>query len=199
MKKVGITGSIGAGKSSVGSLLRARGFRVLDADVAVHDLYRENASLRAELADAFGEECLTADGVNRDYFIRKIFSDADARVRLESIVYPHLTQYVKAFLNEPAHDGENPVCTRFVEAALLSRAPGIVTMLDEIWIVDAPEEIRIERLVTRGMDRDDALRRIENQRGECKADRFSRKPVRILENAGSMACLQKELEAFLPA
>jgi dephospho-CoA kinase len=72
-------------------------------------------------------------------------------------------------------------------------------MLDEIWIVDAPEEMRLERLVGRGMDRDDALRRIENQRGECNAERFPEKPVRILENAGCMSCLQKEIEAFLPA
>ena len=83
MKKVGITGSIGAGKSFVGSLLRNRGFRVLDADVAVHDLYRENAALRGELAENFGEECLTPSGVNRDYFIRKIFSD-DVREPPES-------------------------------------------------------------------------------------------------------------------
>ena len=118
MKKVGITGSIGAGKSFVGSLLRDRGFRVLDADVAVHDLYRENAALRGELAENFGEECLTSAGVNRDYFIRKIFSDDGARTRLESIVYPHLTRYVKEFLE--VADG---VPVRFVEAALRSRAP----------------------------------------------------------------------------
>ena len=123
MKKVGITGSIGAGKSFVGSLLRDRGFRVLDADVAVHDLYRENTALRGELAENFGEECLTPAGVNRDYFIRKIFSDDGARTRLESIVYPHLTRYVKDFLDAPVHDGENTQGIRFVEAALLSRAP----------------------------------------------------------------------------
>ena len=195
MKKVGITGSIGAGKSFVGSLLRDRGFRVLDADVAVHDLYRENAALRGELAENFGEECLTPSGVNRDYFIRKIFSDDGARTRLESIVYPHLTQYVKEFLEEPAR--ENPHCVLFVEAALLSRAPGIVGMLDEIWIVDAPEDMRLERLVNRGMERSDALRRIENQRGECIAERFAGKTVHTLENAGLRGALESRLDALL--
>lgn len=195
MKKVGITGSIGAGKSFVGSLLRDRGFRVLDADVAVHDLYRENAALRGELAENFGEECLTPSGVNRDYFIRKIFSDDGARTRLESIVYPHLTRYVKDFLDAPVH--ENPQCVRFVEAALLSRAPGIVGMLDEIWIVDAPEAVRLERLVNRGMERSDALRRIENQRGECIAERFAGKTVHTLENAGLRDALELRLDALL--
>ena len=192
MRKIGITGSIGAGKSFVGSLLRDRGFRVLDADVAVHDLYRENAALRGELAENFGEECLTPDGVNRDYFIRKIFSDDGARERLESIVYPHLTRYVKEFLE--AADGA-PV--KFVEAALLSRAPGIVGMLDEIWIVDAPEDMRLERLVNRGMERSDALRRIENQRGECIAERFAGKTVHTLENAGLRGALESRLDALL--
>jgi dephospho-CoA kinase len=195
MKKVGITGSIGAGKSFVGSLLRDRGFRVLDADIAVHALYRENATLRGELAENFGEECLTPSGVNRDYFIRKIFSDDGARMRLESIVYPHLTRYVKEFLEEPAR--ENPHCVLFVEAALLSRAPGIVGMLDEIWIVDAPEDMRLERLVNRGMERSDALRRIENQRGECIAERFAGKTVHTLENAGLRGALESRLDALL--
>ena len=174
MKKVGITGSIGAGKSFVGSLLRDRGFRVLDADVAVHDLYRENTALRGELAENFGEECLTPAGVNRDYFIRKIFSDDGARTRLESIVYPHLTRYVKDFLDAPVHDGENT-----------------------IWIVDAPEDMRLERLVNRGMERSDALRRIENQRGECIAERFAGKTVHTLENAGLRNALELRLDALL--
>jgi dephospho-CoA kinase len=195
MKKVGITGSIGAGKSFVGSLLRDRGFRVLDADVAVHDLYRENAALRGELAENFGEECLTPSGVNRDYFIRKIFSDDGARERLESIVYPHLTRYVKEFMEEPAR--ENPQCVRFVEAALLSRAPGIVGMLDEIWIVDAPESTRLRRLVARGLEPADARRRIENQRETCKADLFTGKVVCTLTNEGDVASLQNQLDALL--
>jgi dephospho-CoA kinase len=197
MKKVGVTGSIGAGKSFVGSLLRSRGFRVLDADIAVHALYRENATLRGELTENFGEECLTPSGVNRDYFIRKIFSDDGARERLESIVYPHLTRYVKDFLDAPVHDGENTQGIRFVEAALLSRAPGIVGMLDEIWIVDAPEDMRLERLVNRGMERSDALRRIENQRGECIAERFAGKTVHTLENAGLRNALELRLDALL--
>ena len=197
MKKVGITGSIGAGKSFVGSLLRSRGFRVLDADIAVHALYRENATLRGELTENFGEECLTTDGVNRDYFIRKIFSDDAARERLESIVYPHLTRYVKDFLEAPVRDGENSQSIRFVEAALLSRAPGIVALLDEIWIVDAPEAVRLERLVNRGMDRGDALRRIENQRGECVAERFAGKTVRLLENANPLDSLDLRLDFLL--
>lgn len=192
MRKIGITGSIGAGKSFVGSLLRYRGYGVLDADVAVHTLYRDNATLRGELAASFGEECLTPDGVNRDYFIRKIFSDATARERLESIVYPHLTRYVKEFLE--AADGA-PV--KFVEAALLSRAPGIVALLDEIWIVDAPEAVRLERLVNRGMERGDALRRIENQRGECTAERFAGKAVHALENAGARDSLELQLDSLL--
>lgn len=197
MKKVGVTGSIGVGKSFVGSLLRSRGFRVLDADIAVHALYRENATLRGELTENFGEECLTPDGVNRDYFVRKIFSDDAARERLESIVYPHLTRYVKDFLEASVRDGENPQSIRFVEAALLSRAPGIVSLLDEIWIVDAPEAVRLERLVNRGMDRGDALRRIENQRGECVAERFAGKTVRLLENANPHDSLDLRLDFLL--
>ena len=83
MLKIGITGSIGAGKSFVGALLRARNFQVLDADCKVHELYRDSAGLRAEMAAYFGEECLTPTGVNSALIADRVFADANARVKLE--------------------------------------------------------------------------------------------------------------------
>ena len=89
MKKIGITGSIGSGKSFVGSLLRNRGHMVLDADRQVHELYRVSEPLRASIAQAFGAESLTEDGVDRKYLARLIFNDDSARERLENLVYPY--------------------------------------------------------------------------------------------------------------
>ena len=97
MRKIGIVGSIGAGKSFVGTLLRDRGFRVMDADEVVHELYRTSNDLRAVIRCAFGPYCLTQDGVNREFFADLIFRDSDARRRLESLVYPYLTQAVLDF------------------------------------------------------------------------------------------------------
>ena len=155
-KCIGITGTIGSGKSTVGECLRRRGLPVLDADACVHELYRDCDALRKELAAAFGPECLTADGVNRAFFADLIFKDAAAREKLEALVYPYLTGSVQEFF--AAHSGP-----AFLEAALLHRIPQVVKFLDQVWLVDAPAKVRLERLVSRGLSRDDAERRIDAQ------------------------------------
>ena len=191
MKKIGITGAIGAGKSFAAALLRERGFEVLDADAAVHALYRDCTALRTEMTAAFGPECLVEGGVNRKFFVERVFADKAAREKLEAVVYPHLTEAVRAFF-----EGDFE-CPRFLEAALLSRAPGIVALLDEVWIVDAPEELRLRRLVGRGLDEGDARRRIQDQRGACDESLFAGKTVRKLLNTGDAASLLRQLEEIL--
>lgn len=203
MLKIGITGSIGAGKSFVGELLRGRGFQVLDADRKVHELYRDSAELRAEIAGFFGEECLTPTGVNSALIADRIFADASVREKLEQIVYPHLTIAVeKFFAGEPAEiAGKNEngdcKCARFVEAALFSRAPSLVEMLDEIWIVGASEDVRLHRLVLRGLEKSDALRRIKNQRGACAPELFPGKTIRAITNDGDRSQVEMQLDVLL--
>ena len=201
MRKIGITGTIGAGKSFVSSLLRERGYTVLDTDSKVHELYRDCKELRAELAEAFGPECLAEGGVNRAFFVERAFSDKSVRNKLESIVYPYLTQAVQAFFNEPSGNiagNEAPAGKpRFLEAALLSRVPEIVGMLDEIWIVDAPEGTRLERLVARGMAPEDAKRRTLDQAGICDAARFPGKTLHMIENSEGTQSLNRQLDSLL--
>ena len=186
-KCIGITGTIGSGKSTVGEILRRRGLPVLDADACVHKLYRDCAVLRERLAAAFGPECLTADGVNRKFFADLIFKDAAAREKLEALVYPYLTDAVQEFF--AAHSG--PV---FLEAALLHRIPEVVDLLDQVWLVDAPAGARLERLVSRGLSREDAERRIEAQ-GSIAALaavwQAQEIPVTRIENEGSLEQLAR--------
>ena len=201
MLKIGITGSIGAGKSFVGELLRERNFQVLDADRKVHELYRDCAELRAEMAAFFGEECLTPTGVNSALIADRIFADSTAREKLEQIVYPYLPRAVKEFfeadVGNDARENRDGKCARFVEAALFSRAPSLVEMLDEIWIVDAPENVRLQRLVMRGLSESDAARRIENQRGACAPELFPGKRIRTITNDGGRSQVESQLDELL--
>ncbi|SIN82604.1 dephospho-CoA kinase [Fibrobacter sp. UWB11] len=200
MLKIGITGSIGAGKSFVGNLLRARNFLVLDADRKVHELYRDCAELRAEMAAFFGEACLTPTGVNSALIADRIFADASAREKLEQIVYPYLTRSVAEFFAGDAVGVSNENAAdkcRFVEAALFSRAPSLVEMLDEIWIVDAPESVRLQRLVARGLSENDATRRIENQRGACAPELFPGKRIRAITNDGDRLRVESQLDKLM--
>jgi dephospho-CoA kinase len=200
MLKIGITGSIGAGKSFMGRLLRARNFLVLDADRKVHELYRDSAGLRAEMASYFGEECLTPTGVNSALIADRVFADANARVKLEQIVYPYLNRAVADFFTGEAagfSNGNDADKCRFVEAALFSRAPELVKMLDEIWIIDAPESARLERLVQRGLSESDAKRRIENQCGACAPELFPGKRIRTVMNDGDKLHVEQQLDELL--
>lgn len=201
MVKIGITGSIGSGKSFVGELLRERGFRVLDADRQVHELYRDSKELRAKLADFFGEACLTPTGVNSALIADRVFADDKAREKLEQIVYPYLNHAVEDFFDA---DSETSKCVaevvdaaknyRFVEAALFSRAPELLKMLDEIWIVDAPENVRLQRLIARGLSESDASRRIENQRGACAPELFAGLRIREITNDGDRSRIEMQLD-----
>ena len=192
-KCIGITGTIGSGKSTVGECLRRRGLPVLDADACVHELYRDCDALRKELAEAFGPECLTADGVNRKFFADLIFKDDAAREKLEALVYPYLTNAVQGFF--AAHSGP-----AFLEAALLHRIPQVVKFLDQVWLVDAPATVRLERLVSRGLSREDAKRRIDAQ-GDIAALaalwQAQEIPVIRIENDGSLEQLERRVADIL--
>ena len=187
---IGITGTIGAGKSLVGRILRDKKIRVIDADVAVHHLYRDDKALRAAIAKEFGEDMLTEKGVSRTRMANLVFSDPTARKRLEALVYPALTQYLLR---------ANPA---FVEAALFENVPELVSCLDEIWVVCAAREVRKNRLVAnRGFSEEDAERRIELQSAkDCEEEwkrLFPGKKIRFIDNSGDEAQLQKSIECFL--
>lgn len=194
MKKIGITGYVGAGKSLVGEILRSWGYATMDADKAVHQLYKECLPLRNSIAAAFGEDSLNAEGVNRQFFANLVFRDPEARQKLEGIVYPYLIQETLRFFEVNAGSSK----ASFVEAAVLYKVPEVVEALDEIWIVNAPEEIRMERLVSqRNFTIEDALRRIQMQKLEVTSGAYIGKVVRAIENGGSRENLEQILRALI--
>ena len=134
----------------------------------------------------------------------RVFADDKAREKLEQIVYPYLTTAVKKFFeadSEMSKDSAEVTVAakncRFVEAALFSRAPQLVEMLDELWIVEASENVRLHRLVDRGLSECDASRRIENQRGACAPELFPGKRIQLLTNDGDRSCVESQLEEML--
>ena len=193
MKKIGITGPIGAGKSFVCDLLRIRGFNVIDADSLVHELYRDSSELRKQIEKEFGSSLLTPSGIDRERAASLIFKDDCACKKLESLVYPYLTRAILDFFACEKCVLGFPIKAKFVEAALLSRVPLIVEELDEVWIVDAPENQRLERLLERGLSREDASLRIENQRNSFEESLFLGKKVVRIENGKSKSALSKKI------
>ena len=192
MKKIGITGIIGSGKSSVGKILTELGYSILDADKVVHYLYKNSKDLRKKIAERFGNEVLTESGVSREELAKIIFENNEAREDLEKLVYPFLEKEILSFWKSEEQIGSEFV---FLEAALFHKIPSILKKLDQVWEVQAPQEKLLERLLGRGMKKEDALARLELQK-ENKIHMSSSK-IKELKNYGSIEELKEEILLFL--
>ena len=157
MYKVGITGGIGSGKSSVCSLLAAYGVAIYDSDAEAKRLMEQSAELREALCEAFGEECYSESGLNREYLASKVFGDAEQLHRLNSIVHPA----VRADFSAWAERQRSPYVV--LESAILFES-GFDNEVDTSLAVLAPLEERIRRTMERdNADRESVLRRISHQ------------------------------------
>jgi dephospho-CoA kinase len=190
MLRVGITGSIGSGKSAVGRILSEKGYPVLDADLLVHQLYASNSLLRESLSARFGKEILTPDGVDRSKLKTLVFQDDQARLDLEEMVYPVLEQEQNRILSE----WEGSFAVAFVEAALLYRLPHFVDSLFAVWVVSSSEEVRLERLIQRGLSLMEAKSRIELQKTFPLPNH---KHIFYIQNEGSLVELADEINKKL--
>ena len=88
MYKVGITGGIGSGKSTVCDILAEAGVAVYNSDIRAKELMTGSASLRASLIERFGAEVYTAEGLNRSYLAERVFANAEELSALNAIVHP---------------------------------------------------------------------------------------------------------------
>jgi dephospho-CoA kinase len=157
MYKVGITGGIGAGKSTVCDLLRERGVAVYDSDSRAKQLMSEDVMLRAELIEAFGDAVYGASGLDRAYLAKSVFGNDEALRKLNAIVHPAVMRDFAGWAE--VQEGDYVV----LESAILFEA-GLADRVDSVVAVMAPESLRLERAMARdGASRDEILRRIRSQ------------------------------------
>lgn len=192
MERIGITGIIGSGKSSVGRILSDMGYSVLDADKAVHALYKESLDLRHQLQKLFGLDILTEEGVSKSYLASIIFKDESKRIQLENLVYPKLQKVIQDFFKECEKKGEKKA---FLEAPLLYKIPEVQNKLDQIWHVEAPEEVLLRRLEDRGMEKKDAQSRLRIQQENYLL--LPQNNIQKLENACSLESLKQAIHQLL--
>lgn len=157
MYKVGITGGIGSGKSTLCGMLAERGVAVYDADSRAKRLMTESEPLRRALVEAFGEETFNAEGLNRAYLAERVFHDAEQLRRLNGIVHPAVIADFEVWAE--AQQGSYVV----FESAILFEA-GLEDRVDVAVAVMAPEALRVERVMARdGGTKEQVLARIRNQ------------------------------------
>jgi len=173
---VGLTGPMGAGKSTVGAMLRELGAKVLDADALVHDEQLRGTVGYSAIVQQFGTKILDEDKeIDRTKLAAEVFGDPMKLQRLERILHPRVISRVleaRAMLPDDA--------VLVVEAIKLLEGD-LRKACDQVWVVVAPRETMIERLAARGMRPREAELRLANQLSE---ERFRAAADTVIVNDG---------------
>lgn len=160
--RIGLTGPIGCGKSTVAGWLAELGAVVIDADRVARDVTEPGGPAFAGVVDAFGPAILGPDGaIDRAALARRVFADPTELRRLEAIVHPAVRPIILASIAQADMAGAPAVV---IEAIKLVEG-GLADQCDEIWLVDCAPSVQRDRLAERGMAFDEADRRIGTQTG----------------------------------
>ena len=154
MKRVFLLGSIGAGKSTALEFFRSLGAITLSADEIVHDLYQNDKELIQRIGEHFGADVVQDGYVNRQKLASRLLAHPEDVQQLENLVHPK----VRAELSVAIDSAKGDV---FIYEMPISRPTTDFTLADAVIVLDAPREMRLERIVNRGITRDQAERRIE--------------------------------------
>lgn len=168
MKKIGLTGGIGAGKSIVAKIFATMGFPVFYSDQVGKQLMSEDQHVKQKVIDVFGEEAYKNGDLNRGLLAEKVFSDNSLKKELNNIVHPAVRKAFESWCKEQT------TMIVFNEAAILFET-GSYKTFDGTILVYAPESIRVERV----MKRDSAT---ESQVQERMRNQWSDQEKRMLSD-----------------
>lgn len=181
--RVGLTGGIASGKSTVSAILRELGAVVIDADQLAREVVAPGTEGLAEIVAVFGEQVLTADGeLDRPAMGALVFADEGRRRALEAIIHPR----VRARSAEI--EAAAPPDAVLVHDIPLLAESGMGSTFDAVVVVDVPQEVQLDRMLSlRAMTQDDARARIAAQ-----ASREQRRAIatHLIDNTGTLEDLR---------
>jgi dephospho-CoA kinase len=165
MRIIGLTGGIGAGKSAVAARMAERGAVVIDVDAIGRDLLEPGGTAAADVIERFGERVVDGEGrIDRARLAKVVFSDREALAALEDISHPAINTEIDRRLDAMHDDALVVLDMAILVGSRLGRDLPSGRGYDTVVVVEAPEEIRLARLVDiRGMPEADARARIAAQ------------------------------------
>lgn len=167
---VGITGGIGSGKSTIVQVLAARGYAVYDCDREAKRIIVENAEVRKAIIALLGTEAFVPSpqhpftgSYNTSYVSQRVFAEPELLQQLNAIVHPAVKEEIRVQNSE--------FSVLFVESAILFEA-GIDSLCDRVVVVDAPEEVRLQRTIARDYHGEATEKHINKVRARMRAQQF---------------------------
>ena len=193
MLKIGLTGGIGSGKTTVAKIFETLGVPVYYADDVAKQLMQEDNVLKQSIINIFGKDSYTTDGkLNRSYLSATVFSNPHQLERLNAIVHPATIQHAEQWMQQQ----QAPYVIK--EAALIFES-GSQSILDYVIGVYAPQALRIQRTIKRdNIDKDKVLQRMQNQIDENIKMRLC---DRVIQNDDQHSLMQQVLmvhETLMP-
>lgn len=192
---IGLTGNLGAGKSTVGRIAGDLGARVIDSDQTVRDLLTKDSELASSIQGAFGTEVMLDGRPDRAALARIVFEDPGELARLEKILYPRVGERTAELLAETT-----AAPATAIEAIKIVEGPN-VDRLDALWLVVATPEVQIERATATGrISAAEAQRRMAVQSSPDDKERLFRarrpgRPVWRIDNSTDLQVLQQRVAA----
>jgi len=171
MLRIGLTGSIGVGKSFVASVFGELGCHVLDADDTAREVVEQGTPGLKDIVEAFGEDVLQPDGaLDRKQLAAIVFGDETKRLQLNAILHPRIMERQDEILRR--WESEDPNGVGIVDAALMIESGGY-ERFDKLIVVHCRPEVQLERVMLRNsLTRDEAQKRIDSQMSQEEKQRF---------------------------
>ena len=192
MKVIGLTGSIGSGKSTVAGLFKELGAEVIDADLVSRQVVEPGSKTLKQLATEFGDQILNPDGtLNRAYVADIVFDSDEKRQLLNSIIHPAIYNRIVSMIEEYRDKGLKLVV---LEAALMLEKGGLLKLIDHLVVVSIDEETQIKRLEQRGgLSREQMKARIKTQ---LSNDEKIKHADFVIDNTGNLENTRKQVSGI---
>ena len=167
MLKIGVTGGIGSGKTTVCRIFKALKIPIYSADDRAKSLMTENASLRTSIFSLFGEKAYINNTLNRAYIASSVFNDKELLYKLNSVVHPIVELDFETWVKAQ----KSPYLIK--EAAVLIES-GAFKLMDKILLVEAPHNLKLNRVILRdGVESEEVLLRMSTQMSDKEKRKYA--------------------------
>lgn len=189
LRRIGLTGGIGSGKSTLGQMLQELGVALIDADAISRQLTQTGGEAIEPLKQIFGPDCIDASGaLNRDHMRQLVFTNKDAKQLLQQLLHPLILFQIEKNVQQLIEKGTSLVV---LDIPLLVESSHWRSRVDRVLVVDCEEETQVQRVVQRSQLTPEAVRQIMAHQA-TRSQRLDAADMVVFNNNISMDQLRQQ-------